>query len=104
MLLKTLNNPDHLLYTKLPGPYHQRRTNGYALSLNDRAFSAIHFGSGQFSRCFLPFTCRIMSELADDVTGSPNVQSFKTAVNALFCDFLLKLFYIITFIKTLELM
>ena len=84
LLYKILNNPDHPLYTKLPGPYIQRRTTRYALSLNDRAFSAIPFGSDQFSRCFLPFTCRIWSELPNAVVGSPNLQSFKTAVNALY--------------------
>ena len=82
LLFEILNNPDHLLYTKLPGPYLQRRITRYALSLNNRAFSAISFKSELFSGCFLPLTCKIWSGLPGAFVGSPNLQSFKTAVNA----------------------
>ena len=79
-----LNNSEHPFYSKLPGPYLQRRTTRNALSLSDIAFSAISFKSEQFSRWFLPFTFKTWSELLDAVVGSPNLQSFKTAVNALY--------------------
>ena len=45
LLFKVLNNPQHPLYSNLPGPYLQRRITIYALSLNDGAFSAISFKS-----------------------------------------------------------
>ena len=88
LLFKIWNNPAQPLYSKLPGTYLQKRTTRYALSLNGRAFSAIYFKSEQFWCCFLPLACKIWSELPDAVAGSPNLQSFKTAVNAFYSWFL----------------
>ena len=87
LFYKILHNPNHPLYIKLPGPFIQRRTTRYGLSLNDRAFSAIFCRTNQFSRSFLPYICKIWNKLPNSVVNSPDLQSFKTAVN----DFYLRL-------------
>ena len=60
LFFKILHNPNHPLYIKLPGPYIQRRTTRYALSLNDRAFSRTYCRTEQFSRSFLIYICKIL--------------------------------------------
>ena len=50
LLFKILNNSEHPLCSKLPVPYILRRTTRYALSLNNRASSAISFKTEQCSR------------------------------------------------------
>ena len=81
LFFKILHNPNHPLYIKLPGPYIQRRTTRYALSLNDRAFSRTYCRTEQFSRSFLPYICKIWNELPNSIVDSADIQSFKTAVN-----------------------
>ena len=96
LLYKMLHNPSHPLYCKLPGPFIQRRITRYSLSLNDRAFSSVRCRTNQFLTCFIPYTictCRIWSELPSSVVNSPNLQSFKVAVNAFF--FILYLLFVI---------
>ena len=83
LFYKILHNPNHPLYIKLPGPYIQRRTTRHALSLNDRAFSAVFCRTDQFSKSFLPYISKIWNELPNSVVDSPDLQSFKKAVNDL---------------------
>ena len=84
LLYKILENPNHPLYVKLPGPYIHRRITRYSLSMNDRAFSPVTCRTNQYSRSFIPKICKIWSELPNSIVNAPSLQAFKTAVNAFF--------------------
>ena len=62
LLFRILNNPQHPLYSKLPGSYLQRRITRYVLSLIDRAFSAITFEFKQFHVVFYRLLARFWSK------------------------------------------
>ena len=77
---KIFNNNNHPMHFHLPPPYIPRRVTRFANAVNDAAFQFVRFNTTQYSRCFLPYICKIWNELPNDVVSVADSVKFKSAV------------------------
>ena len=82
-LFKIFKNPQHPMKCKLPAPFVHRRVTRFSLSLNDYSFQHVRFNSNQYSRCFIPYTCKLWNQLPNYVIESVSVSRFKSALKSL---------------------
>ena len=81
MLYKIVNDVDHPLYKFLPNFFRPARVTRYSESANSLAFKIGRVSTSQFSRSFLPSTCRLWNTLPTDIVTAPTLDKFKRLAN-----------------------
>ena len=82
ILRKILNNTDHPMHSRLPGPAHAVRRTRRARRMNSLArVSAVSHNSSQFNRSFLPSAIEIWNFLPEELVNTRTMNSFKSKVN-----------------------
>ena len=80
-LFKIFSNGAHPLRTFLPDMHRSTRLTRGSRAMNGAAFSVVRCRTTQFSRCFVPDTCRVWNSLPDDIVHSSDIGAFKSRVN-----------------------
>ena len=82
MLYKIFHNPSHPLHSELPNLFCPRRVTTGPLTINSLSFSPLRFRTSQYSRCFIPATTKLWSELPSMIAEAAELQKFKLGANA----------------------
>ena len=80
-LFKLYSNDGHPLRALLPDLHQPTRLTRGTQAMNGAAFSVVRCRTTQFSRTFIPYTCRRWNSLPDDVIGAGDADSFKSRAN-----------------------
>ena len=82
LFFKIMNNPNHPMHSRLPGPANPLRRTRRAQRLNSRALvSALSPNSVQFNRTFLPSAIEVWNFLPQSIVDSLTMEKFKHKVN-----------------------
>ena len=81
MLYKVFHNPSHRLNSILPNLFCLRRVTRGSLSINSLSFPPMRFHTSQYSRCFIPSTTKLWSELPSMIVEATELQKFKMGAN-----------------------
>ena len=80
-LFKIFSNVSHPLRSLLPEEFRSSRITRGSQAMNAAAFSVVHCRTTQFSRCFVPDTCKRWNSLPDNIVNSKDIEAFKSRVN-----------------------
>ena len=80
LLYKIYNNTRHAMNGSLPAPFVPGRFTRHTQAFNDYSFQHIRFNTNQFSRCFVPYYCKLWNNLPNDVVSCTDLDKFKIAV------------------------
>ena len=79
-LFKIFKNHEHPMNVKLPDSFVPGRFTRFSASLNRYSFQSVRHNTNQFSRCFLPYSCRLWNQLPDSVVEVDGIIKFKAAL------------------------